>query len=403
MRVSSTGDQWPWIWHLEMQYTLCMQRRLYGSDHETFRKVVRSFFEAEVVPHREKWEAAGGPPREFWKAAGALGLLGVQVPEQYGGAGESSFLFNAIITEEAQSAFLALGGLRVHTDICMPYYLEYATAEQRQRWLPKLVTGESVAAIAMSEPGAGSDLRSIATKAVPVDGGYRVSGSKTFISNGVSADLVIVAVKTPPNESGRDISLLVLERGMDGFTRGANFHKIGLKSQELSELFFDDVFVPAENLLGDAGQGFGYLMKNLAQERLSIALACQASAAATVQTTISYVCDRKVFGSALSSMQNTRFELASCATDVAAGQALIDAALLAHEEGSLDPAHAAQVKLYCSEMQGRVVDRCLQLHGGYGYIWEYPVARAYADARISRIYGGSSEVMKIIIARSLGL
>jgi acyl-CoA dehydrogenase len=380
-----------------------VRRHLYTDDHEEFRRVVRSFFEKEAVPHRPEWELAGGPSREFWRQAGDLGLLGLQVPEDYGGGGQSSFLFNAIVTEESQAAFLALGGLRVHTDICMPYFLEYATPEQRARWLPGLVTGEYVAAIAMSEPGAGSDLRSISTRAEPVSGGYRVNGAKTFISNGVSADLVIVVVKLAGAPPKQDISLLVVEAGMSGFSRGSNLHKIGLKSQELSELFFEDVFVPSASLLGAEGDGFRYLMTNLAQERLSIALACQAAAAAAVDSTVAYTRQRAIFGAPLASFQNTRFELAACSTDVAAGQALIDQALAAHDAHELDAADAARVKLFCSEMQGRVVDRCLQLHGGYGYIWEYPIARAYADARVSRIYGGSSEVMKIIIARSLGL
>lgn len=380
-----------------------MRRQLYTDQHEAFREVVRSFFEKEIVPQRPAWELSGGPPREFWRQAGALGLLGLQVPEEYGGGGQSSFLYNAIVTEESQAAFLALGGLRVHTDICMPYFLEYATPEQRARWLPKLVSGEFVAAIAMSEPGAGSDLRSIATRAERVSGGYVVNGAKTFISNGTSADLIIVVVKTVGAAPKKDISLLVVEAGMAGFSRGGNLHKIGLKSQELSELFFHDVFVPEANLLGGQGEGFGYLMTNLAQERLSIALACQAAAAAALASTVEYTRQRAIFGAPLASFQNTRFELAACSTDVAAGQALIDQALLAHDDHQLDPVDAARVKLFCSEMQGRVVDRCLQLHGGYGFIWEYPIARAYADARVSRIYGGSSEVMKVIIARSLGL
>ena len=301
-----------------------MLRHLYTDDHDDFRTVVRSYFEKEVVPCREEWELAGGPPREFWRQAGDLGLLGLQVPEEYGGAGQSSFLFNAIVTEESQAAFLALGGLRVHTDICMPYFLEYATPEQRVRWLPKLVTGEFVAAIAMSEPGAGSDLRSITTRAERASGGWVVNGAKTFISNGVSADLVIVVVKTAGASGQQNISLLVVEAGMAGFSRGQNLHKIGLKSQELSELFFDDVFVPGANMLGEEGAGFGYLMTNLAQERLSISVACQAAAAAAVASTVEYTRPRVVFGAPLASFQNTRFELAACSTDVAAGPALID-------------------------------------------------------------------------------
>jgi alkylation response protein AidB-like acyl-CoA dehydrogenase len=380
-----------------------MLGRPYSEDHHAFRDMVRSYFQSDLAPQREDWEAVGGPPREFWRRAGDLGLLGLQVPEQYGGAGQSSFLFNAIVTEESQAAFLALGGLRVHTDICMPYFLEYANPEQSARWLPKLTTGEFVAAIAMTEPGAGSDLRSINTKAERVDGGYLVNGAKTFISNGASADLIIIVVKTVGAPVKQDMSLLVIEGDMPGFSRGKNLNKVGLKSQELSELFFEDVFVPEANLLGNEGDAFAYLMANLPQERLSISIACQAAAVAALATTIEYTRQRSVFGKPLSNYQNTSFELAACSTDIAAGQALIDQALVAHDRKELDAVDAARVKLFCSEMQGRVVDRCLQLHGGYGFIWEYPIGRAFADARASRIYGGSSEVMKIIIARSLNL
>jgi alkylation response protein AidB-like acyl-CoA dehydrogenase len=281
----------------------------------------------------------------------------------------------------------------------VPYYLAYATGEQKRRWLPGLAAGDLIAAIAMTEPSGGSDLRSITTRAVPVDGGYVVDGAKTFISNGISADLIIVVVKT----AAASISLLVVEGGSAGLSRSPNFRKVGLKSQELAALSFDSVFVPGQNLLGEQGKGLEYLKRNLARERLSLALACQASAAAVVRSTVGYVRGRAVFGRSLGGFQNTRFELAACATEVAAGQALLDQALAAHDAGRLSGAQAATVKLFCSEMQGRVADRCLQLHGGYGYMWEYPVARAYADARVSRIYGGTSEVMKIIIARELGL
>ncbi|MGX1675487.1 acyl-CoA dehydrogenase family protein [Streptomyces sp. NPDC055400] len=380
-----------------------MRRTVYGDDHEAFRKVVRAFFESEVASEYEAWEEAGGPPRSFWTRAGELGLLGVQVPEEHGGGGADTYLFNAVITEEAQAAGVGLGGLRVHTDICMPYYLRYCTPEQRGRWLPRLASGEAIAAIAMSEPGAGSDLKAVATTAVRDGDHYVVNGTKTFISNAISADLVIVAVKTDPEAGRRGISLLVVERGMPGFVSGRNFKKVGLKAQELAELSFTDVRVPVGNLLGEENRGFEYLIANLAQERLSIAVASQAAAGAALAHTVDYVGGRRVSGVTVGSFQNTRFELAACATDIAAGQALVDTALLAHERGELSPQDAAMVKLFCTEMQGRVVDRCLQLHGGYGYMWEYPIARAYADARVSRILAGSSEVMKVIISRSLGL
>ncbi|QBF47121.1 acyl-CoA dehydrogenase family protein [Janibacter limosus] len=380
-----------------------MHRTLFDSDHEDFRSMVRRFFADRAVPRYDKWMEEGHPDREFWLEAGALGLLGVQIPEEHGGGGESSFLYNVILTEEAQHAGLALGGVRVHTDICMPYFLELTTPEQQARWLPKLASGEAISALAMSEPGAGSDVKAMSTRAVRDGDHYVVNGSKTFITNGLMADLVILAVKTDPGAGRKGISLLVVETDTPGFERGRRLDKIGLKSQDLAELSFSDMRVPVANLLGEEGSGFGYLTRNLAQERLSIAVNSQAAAARAVETTVEYVMQRQAFGTTVGSFQNTKFELAACATDVEAGQSLLDRALLAHEKGELTPADAAKVKLFCTELQGRVVDRCLQLHGGYGYILEYPIARAYADARVTRIYAGSSEIMKTIIAKDIGL
>jgi alkylation response protein AidB-like acyl-CoA dehydrogenase len=380
-----------------------VRRTLFTEEHEAFRKVVRSFYEREAVPHYETWEEAGYPPRDFWTKAGELGLLGLQVPEQYGGGGQRSFLYNVLLTEEAQRAGLALGGLRVHTDICMPYFLELADSDQQARWLPRLASGEAIAALAMSEPGAGSDVKSLATRAVRDGDHYVVNGAKTFISNGLTADLVILAVKTDPEAGRAGLSLLVVEASTPGFERGRALHKIGLKSQDLAELSFTDMRVPAENLLGAEGEGFAHLTRNLAQERLSIAVNSQAAAAQALRTTVAYVKDRHAFGTTVASFQNTKFELAACATDIEAGQTLLDRALQAHEDDELSGADAAKVKLFCTELQGRVVDRCLQLHGGYGYILEYPIAKAYADARVTRIYAGSSEIMKTIIAKDLGL
>jgi alkylation response protein AidB-like acyl-CoA dehydrogenase len=380
-----------------------VKRTLFNADHEAFRETVRAFYAEQVVPEYAEWERAGAPPRHFWTAAGKLGLLGIQVPEEFGGGGQNSYLFNVILTEESQHAGVALGGLRMHTDIAMPYFLNIANAEQQSRWLPRLVSGDAVAALAMSEPGAGSDMKAIATRAVRDGDNFIVYGSKTFISNGANADLIVTAVKTDP-EAGRDgLSLLVIEGDSPRLIRGRELEKLGLKSQDLAELIFDDVVVPAANLLGEQGCGFAYLSENLAQERLSIAVNSQAAAVKALQDTIQYTRSRKAFGTTVASFQNTKFELAACATEIEAGQSLLDRALLAHEHGELSAADAAMVKLYCTELQGRVVDRCLQLHGGYGYMMEYPIARAYADARVSRIYAGSSEVMKVIIARSLGL
>ena len=365
--------------------------------------MVRSFYEETIVPEYAEWERAGAPPRDFWTAAGKLGLLGIQVPEEFGGGGESSFLYNVILTEETQHVGIALGGLRMQTDIAMPYFLRVANREQQQRWLPRLVSGEALSALAMSEHGTGSDMKAVATRAVRRGDTYVVNGSKTFISNGANADLVITAVKTDPDAGRNGLSLLVIEADSPGFSRGRKLEKLGLKAQDLAELNFDDVEVPAENLLGREGQGFELLSENLPQERLSVAVNSQAAAVKALDDTIDYTKGRKAFGVPVASFQNTKFELAACATEIEAGQALVDRALIDHEHGELTAADAAKVKLFCTELQGRVIDRCLQLHGGYGYMMEYPIARAYADARVSRIYAGTSEMMKVIIAKSLGL
>ncbi|MBZ4521765.1 acyl-CoA dehydrogenase family protein [Mycobacterium avium] len=380
-----------------------MKRSLFDDDHDAFRSTVHSFYADQVVPEYPEWERAGAPPRHFWTAAGKLGLLGIQVPEEFGGGGQQSFLFNVILTEESQRAGIALGGLRVHTDIAMPYFLRLGDREQQSRWLPRLVSGDAVAALAISEAGAGSDVKALTTRAVRNSDRYVVNGSKTFISNGANADLIVTAVKTDPDAGRQGLSLLVIEGDSPGLTRGRKLEKLGLKAQDLAELSFDDVIVPAENLLGQEGKGFEYLTQNLAQERLSIAVNSQAAAVKALQDTIEYTQSRKAFGTTVSSFQNTKFELAACATEIEAGQSLLDRALVAHESGELSAADAAMVKLFCTELQGRVIDRCLQLYGGYGYMLEYPIARAYADARVSRIYAGSSEVMKVIIAKSLGI
>lgn len=379
-----------------------MRRTVYGPDHEAFRATVRALLAKEVEPHYAEWEEAGQPPRDFFHRAGEAGLLGLGVPEEYGGGG-ASFLFNAVATEEVGAAGYALGGLRVHADICVPYFVDQCTAAQKERWLPGLASGELLAALALTEPAAGSDLAGITTVAVREGDHYVVRGSKTFITGGLNADLFITLVKTDPTERHRGLSLLVLTPDLAGFGRGRPLKKVGLHAQEAVELFFDNVRVPVENLLGEEGRAFSYLTSNLPQERLSIAVNAQSSAASTLARTVEYVTGRKAFGTTIGSFQNTKFVLAECATEVLAGQTLLDAALTAQDSGDLTPAEAAQVKLYCTEMQGRVVDRCLQLHGGYGFMAEFPVARAWTDARVQRIFGGSSEIMKTIIAKSLGL
>jgi acyl-CoA dehydrogenase len=377
-----------------------MRRRVYTAEHEQFRATVRSFFQTEVVPNYAEWERVGKPPADFWERAGACGIMGIEVPVQYGGLPGSTFKHSAVVAEESQRYGLAMGGLRVQTDICMPYFLEYATPEQRQRWLPDLAAGRRVTAIAITEPGAGSDMKAMATRAVRDGDHYIVNGAKTFITNGLSANLIIVCAKTDPSAGRKGISLLVVDTDTPGFERGRKLEKIGLRTQDLAELAFTDMAVPCENLLGEENLGFQYLTSNLAQERLSIALNAQAAAAATVTRTLEAV---QRADNGLASQQSTKFTLASCQAEVDAGQALADQALDAHVAGELTPSDAATLKLYATELQGRVTDRCVQLLGLEAYSRSSPVGRAFADARVSRIYGGSSEIMKVIVAKAMGL
>jgi alkylation response protein AidB-like acyl-CoA dehydrogenase len=379
-----------------------MERRVYSQEHEQFRQVVRSFFVDEVVPQYPAWEAAGRPPSGFWPRAGEVGILGIGVPSEYGGLADSTFKHSAVVTEEAQRAGLALGGVRVQTDICMPYFLAYGTAEQRDRWLPGLASGELVTALAMTEPGAGSDMKAMSTRAVRDGDHYVVNGAKTFITNGLSANLAIVAVKTDPAAGRRGISLLVVDAETPGFERGRKLEKIGLRTQDLAELSFTDMAVPSANLLGEENRGFEYLTNNLAQERLSIALNSQAAARAAVERTVEELGQGHDDDRAAPE-QVTKFTLAACQAEVAAGQALADLGLERHVEGELTAGDAAIVKLFCTELQGRVTDRCLQLLGPAGYARTSPVGRAFADARVSRIYGGSSEIMKVIAAKAIGI
>jgi long-chain-acyl-CoA dehydrogenase len=382
-----------------------MRRTLFEDEHQDFRASWRTFLEREVAPHYELWERERLVPREVFAKAGGHGFLGMAVPEEHGGAGVDDFRFNVVLSEEAQRAGLGSVhlGMSVHSDICLPYFLSYATEEQKQRWLPGLVSGELIAAIAMTEPGTGSDLAGISTTAARQGGDYVVNGAKTFITNGINADLIVTAVRTDRGERHRGLSLLVVERDTPGFERGRNLEKIGTHAQDTAELFFDDARVPAENLLGNEGEGFAYLVSNLPQERLSIAVAAVAAAEAALGWTVEYVRDRKAFGAPIGSFQNTRFELAEMRTDVDAGQAYVDRCVEALNAGELTAEDAAGAKWWCTELQGRVVDRCLQLHGGYGYMLEYPIARAYADARVTRIYGGSNEIMKEIVGRAMNL
>ncbi|MEN0139153.1 MAG: acyl-CoA dehydrogenase family protein [Rhodococcus sp. (in: high G+C Gram-positive bacteria)] len=382
-----------------------MQRTIFTDDHHAFRDSVRQFIAKEITPNLPDWEAAGAIPRDFYKKTAEIGINGLQVPEQYGGGGIDSFLFNTVVYEEIGYAAASLGGFQVHLNTVLPYFLEYADAEQRDRWFPGFADGGLVSAIAMTEPGIGSDLAGVATTAVRDGDDYILNGNKTFITGGINADLVIVVARTSkdPENRRKGLSLLVVEGDMPGFIRGRNLHKIGMKSSDTAELTFDNVRVPARNLLGEEGQAFGMLAHNLPQERLSIAITGLATATAAVNLAIEYAKERLVFGKPLAGFQNTKFVLAECATELQAGQALVDQALIALDDGTLTPADAAKVKLFCTEVQARVIDKCLQVHGGYGYMAEYPIARLYADARVTRIFGGTSEVMKSVISKSMGL
>ena len=377
---------------------------IYHAEHEAFRQSVRAFLAKEVVPHFPDWEAAGCVPHEIYQKLGDLGMLGLRVPAEYGGGGEDGFLYSSVWSEECSRAGVSLGGAATHMNLVIPYILRQGTEEQKRRWLPDMAAGRRMGAIAMTEPGTGSDLAGIRT-AARLDGDHWVlSGGKTFITGGINADLVIVVARTSEHDDRRTgLSLLVVDTNSAGFSRGRNLEKIGLKATDTAELFFDDVAVPADHLLGEEGQAFRYLAHNLVGERLGIALGSQVSAEKALRITVSYVKDRTAFGQPVSSFQNTKFELASCQVEATAGRALLDRAMRAHEAGELTAAEASTVKVYCTEMQNRVIDRCLQLHGGYGFMREFEIARMFTDARISRIYGGTNEVQRVIIARSLGL
>jgi alkylation response protein AidB-like acyl-CoA dehydrogenase len=383
-----------------------MRRTLYDDDHEAFRASVRTFVDKEIAPHIDEWSAAGITPRELFTAAGRQGFLGIEVPEEYGGGGVADFRFNAVLGEELLRTPDAGAGLGIalHNDICLPYFLSYCTDEQKQRWLPGIVSGELVTAIGMTEPGIGSDLASMATTAVRDGDHYVVNGSKTFITNGIHADLVITAVKTDPKHRHRGMSLLILERGMAGFTRGRNLAKLGQHAQDTAELFFDNVRVPVGNLLGpEEGRGFAQLVSNLPRERLSVAIAAVASVRSVLEMTLAYVKERRAFGQPVGSFQNSRFVLAEIATELDVAQHYVDDCVRALNDDELTAVDAAKAKWWTTELQGRVVDRCLQLHGGYGFMNEYPVARAFADARVTRIYAGTTEIMKELVGRDLGL
>lgn len=382
-----------------------MERTLYGPEHEALAASLGDYLDKHVVPNMAQWEDDGVVPRSLYRELAELGVVGVQVPTEYGGAGEQSFLVNCVMTETVAYRQATTGSLRVHTDVVLPYVLSLATDEQKKRWLPGMASGELMSAIAMTEPGTGSDLAGMRTTARPDGDDWILNGAKTFISGGSQADLIIVVARTSEAGANRraGLSLLVVEGDMPGFERGRRLKKLGLLTQDTAELFFSDVRVPRANMLGEEGRAFSYLTGNLPQERLSIAVNAQAQATAALRTTVDYVKGREVFGQALSGFQNTKFVLAELQAQLTAGQVLVDRAITDHERGALSSADAAAVKLFCTELQGRVVDECLQLHGGYGFVRDYAICRMYADARVTRIYGGTSEVMKSIIAKSMGL
>ncbi len=378
-------------------------RDLFEPEHESFRQTARTFFEKEVVPHHDQWEHDGIVPRELWLKAGEAGLLCFDVPEEYGGPGITDFRFNQILSEEQARSGANGPGFSVHTDIIVPYLIALGTEEQKQRWLPGCVSGEIITAIAMTEPGAGSDLQGIRTSAVDHGDHYVLNGSKTFISNGINSDLVIVVARTDPEAGHKGISLLVVERGMEGFERGRNLDKVGLKAQDTAELFFDNVRVPKENLLGEEGQGFIYLMMNLPQERLAIAMQASAACRQLADLSLAYAKEREAFGRPIGKLQHNRFLIAEMATEAHIAQVFVDDCIKKHLEGKLDTSLASMAKWWTTELQNKMAGQAVQLHGGYGYMMEYPVAKAFIDSRISTIYGGTTEVQKEIIGRSLGL
>jgi acyl-CoA dehydrogenase len=382
-----------------------VRRELFGTDHEAFRQLVREFVAKQIEPNYSTWEKDGRMPREIFAAMGELGLLGFALPEEHGGAGIRDYRYNVILQEEAARALVTLGTVRTQLDVILPYFLEYADAAQRDRWFPGLASGQLLTAIAMTEPGTGSDLAGMRTSAVRDGDDYVLNGAKTFITGGLLADLVIVVARTSadPDDRRAGLTLLVVEDGMPGFTRGRMLEKMGCKVQDTMELSFQDVRVPVANRLGAEGAAFGYLGHNLPQERLTVAVGSVAQARAAITATVEYTKQRKAFGTPVASFQNTKFELAAMSAEVEAAQTMVDRAVLDLVAGTLSGADAARVKLFCTEVQARVVDRCLQLFGGYGYMMEYPIARLYTDARVARIYAGTSEVMKMIVARDLGL
>jgi len=380
-----------------------MDQHLYEPEHDAFRELCRTFVQRRIAPYHADWEKAGIVDRDVWTAAGEAGLLGTDVEEKYGGGGQRDFRFNAVLDEELVRGAASGVGFGLHNDVVGPYLTEFTTDEQKQRWLPGFCSGEMITAIAMSEPAAGSDLAGIRTIARRDGDSFVLNGSKTFITNGINSDLVIVVAKTDPDNGAHGISLLAVERGMAGFERGRNLEKIGLKAQDTAELFFDDVRVPAENLIGTENHGFYHLMQMLPQERLSIAVVAVAACEAMLALTTEYVKGRQAFGRPVSAFQNTRFSLAELTTETTIARTFLNHCIAEHNAGRFTVPDAAMAKWWTTELQNKVADRCVQLHGGYGYMLEYPIAKAWLNSRVQTIYGGTTEIMKEIVGRSLGL
>lgn len=380
-----------------------MERTIFEPEHDLFREAYQGFLAQHVAPNHARWEEQEIVDRDVWLEAGKNGFLGMAIPEEFGGGGVDDFRYNAIIGEESARGGFTGPGFTLHNDIIAPYLMSLCNDEQKQRWLPKYCSGEMITAIAMTEPGTGSDLQGIRTTATKSGSDWIINGAKTFITNGINADLVIVVCRTDPEAGSKGFSLIAVERGMEGFERGRNLDKVGLKAQDTAELSFNDVRVPAENLLGEEGMGFIYLMQNLPQERLSIAVAAAAAMESVLEKTIEYTKDRKAFGKSIGNFQNSRFLLAELATSTAATRVFVDRCIDLLVQGKLTVPEAAMAKYYASENQVHLIDRCLQLHGGYGYMREYFVAKAFLDSRVQTIYGGTTEIMKEIIGRSLGV
>ena len=382
-----------------------MNRTIFTEEHQMFRDSVRHFVEKEILPYYDHWEKDGIVPRELWLKAGQQGFLGFNVPQEYGGEGVEDYCYSVIFAEETTRAgAVSVGsGIGLHNDIVIPYILAYANEEQKRRWLPGMCRGELITAIAMSEPNTGSDLAAVRTTAERRGDEYILNGQKTFITNGILSDVVIVVAKTDPTLGHKGISLLVVERGMEGFKRGRKLEKVGMKAQDTAELSFEDVRVPVGNLLGEEGKGFYYLMRQLARERLNVAVGAMAACEAALDMTLEYCKQRTAFGQKIGSFQNSRFKLAEMKTEIEIGRVFVDRCIEELNAGTLTPEVAAMAKWWTTDLQKRVVDQCVQLHGGYGYMLEYPIARAYLDARVQSIYAGTNEIMKEIIGRSMGV